>query len=157
MNQRPKSSQVQARTPACPLVALRGIPGRTASLFAFCVVFASMLLAPISDAATELRFGGASGLAGSTGKLSVELQSDVLVAGLELDILFDASVLTLGSPVAGPGLPNHRIEQADLGPGLKRVIIYSLLNLPFGNGVLLLIPWVASVKPSPRYWCLSGR
>ena len=67
------------------------------------------------------------------------------VVAMQADVVFADDVLTTGTPASGTALRGHELASSQPVPGTKRLLVYSLVNSLFTNGVVASIPF--SVAP----------
>lgn len=111
---------------------------------------ALVMLAAVDAVGGERRLsvGDVAGQPGLTLALPVEISSyDELVAA-QFEILYDASVLSLGEVVTGPALAGHVVASREISPGVRRVVVYSRAGQPLRNGVAVnLLITVSATAP----------
>lgn len=91
-------------------------------------------------AASEFALGQVVGVPGSTVSVPLNFSSTTPVVAAQFDILFDAARLSAG-PITSPGPFGQVIDFHTPSPGIRRVVVYSLLNAPFESGPLLNVPF----------------
>jgi len=87
-------------------------------------------------AGPALNVGDASGVAGSTVIVPNYFTTDTNIVALQYDLIYDPSILTAGPSVGADALANHLLDSSSFGPGIRRVLVYSLTNARLTNGVL---------------------
>ena len=83
-----------------------------------------LLWCVIAQATTTLSIGsGSVDQSGTYVSLPVTLTSDVPVSGLQFDVSFDATYLSVGTPSSGVALGTHVLSYATLAPGQLRIVV----------------------------------
>ena len=93
-----------------------------------------------AKAEPRLSVGTVRGFPGVTVTVPLHLKyatnDPINVVALQWDVVFDPALASSG-PVAGGGaLHGHLVKSRELGPGLKRVLIYALDNAVITNGTV---------------------
>jgi uncharacterized repeat protein (TIGR01451 family) len=91
--------------------------------------------APCWSQQAVIDVGTASGNAGSTVSLPIDLSTDQAIVALQLDLTFAASVVTPTGATIGGSASNHLIASASAGGGY-RIVIYSPTNAALASGRL---------------------
>ncbi|MBI3416749.1 MAG: hypothetical protein HY043_15780 [Verrucomicrobia bacterium] len=92
-------------------------------------------------AGPELTIGNALGDGTAATLLPIAFKSDVPIAALQFDVLFDE--LQLGSEPALISVmaTNQVVVSSEFSPGTLRIVIYSPRNAPLPNGNILALPF----------------
>lgn len=91
-------------------------------------------------AATQITVGQGTGDR-DPGLVPVMFASDTQVTAVQIDIAYDSTQLISGSPLPGAVALRHAIGSSEPTNGIRRVVIYSMSNLPLTNGVMLQLPF----------------
>jgi len=94
------------------------------------------LLTITARAEPTLSVGNTFGVPGSTGIVPNVFTSDTNIVALQYDLIFEPARLTAGPATGGDALANHLLGSSSPGPGIRRVLVYSLSNARLTNGVL---------------------
>ena len=107
------------------------------SLSSVCLLASSLLSI---DAATDLSGGNGTGVPGGTATLSVNLSTTADLVGIQLELVYDASVLNLLTIGPGSALGHdHVVDSAVIDSGIHRLLVYSDDNLAIGDGELVVV------------------
>ena len=102
-----------------------------------------------AHAIPRVSVGAVRGFPGTTINVPVSLifaSNDLRnVVAMQADVVFADDVLTTGTPASGTALRGHELASSQPVPGTKRLLVYSLVNSLFTNGVVASIPF--SVTP----------
>ncbi len=84
----------------------------------------------------ELTLGTVNARRGQTAEVPLSFLGDGAAVALQVDVAFDPAVLGTPTAAGGVALGGHAVRSRVLAPGRLRLVIYSPLNAPLGNGVL---------------------
>ena len=84
----------------------------------------------------ELTLGTVNVLRGETAEVPLSFLGDGAAVALQVDVAFDPAVLGVPAVAGGVALGGHALRSGVVAPGRLRLVIYSPLNAPLGNGVL---------------------
>src|SRR5262249_29913827 len=73
---------------------------------------------------------------GSSVSVANSLSSNTNIVAVQYDVLFNASLLSSDSVVAGNVLNGHVLASSLLNPQTRRVVLYSMSNAQLTNGIL---------------------
>jgi hypothetical protein len=76
----------------------------------------------------------------TTVRLPISLRSDIPAVALQFDLSYDPTRLRSAVPAPGSALAGHALESTELGPGSRRILLYSLANAPLGSGTIASLP-----------------
>src|SRR5687768_7729305 len=91
-------------------------------------------------AATEFSLGQVTGQPGSTVSVPLNFSSSTPVVAAQFEILFDPARLSAG-PITASGPFGQVVDFSTPSPGLRRVVVYSLINTSLDPGLLLNVPF----------------
>ncbi len=121
------------------------------SLHAYSIATMSLLLllalgAAPARAGLEIVVGSGLVDPGDSVDIPVSITTDVSVVAVHLDVSFDPTYLSVGSPVAGDVFDDHQVVSHVSSEGVLRMVVYSLTNGTLGTGTLVTLPF--SVDPA---------
>lgn len=113
-------------------------------------VFALVLgVFAMSASAGSLRVGTVRGFPGVTVEVPVSLQFGPNelrdVVALQADVWFDASGVSDGTPTNGLLLSQQVLASSQPAAGTRRLLVYSLANAPWTNGLVANIPFTVGL------------
>jgi hypothetical protein len=107
-------------------------------------------MASWAQAAPELAVGTVRGSPAATVSLPLYFTAGgTAVAGLQLDLRFEAARLGSGTPAPGSALSDHVLFHSVPEAGTFRAVLYSLARAPLSGGVLMSVPLTISASASP--------
>ena len=109
-------------------------------------------------AAPDINIGSVSGLPGAVVNIPVTITNDGSASALQLDIQYNATQLTTGSPVAGNAINGQSVGSSTPSTGLLRIVIIpSQTNTLIGTGTLVTIPFtINATATSSQSLTISG-
>jgi uncharacterized repeat protein (TIGR01451 family) len=117
------------------------------TVFALLLLFVSIPFNLMAQ--PDLLIGSGSGLPGDTLQIPVNLTADGTVVGLQLDLQYDAGLLSPGSAVGGSALSGHSFATSIPSQGIYRVVIYSVASATLGSGTLVTVPFAIETTALP--------
>ena len=134
----PFAASVELRGPARP--RRRALPGVAFGTGRALLAAAWLIgLSPLTQSATGLSAGRAVGVPGGLATLRVDLTAESPVVAAQFDLLFSPGLAEGAATDPGDGASSHHLVSADIAPGVRRVVVYSLDNRPLVNGALAQI------------------
>jgi len=126
--------------PRRALFSCRGLrPARAWRVWALCALSSAAAARP-----AELVLGEVTGAPGGTVVVPLFLSSPDPVAAYQVDLLFDAMVLTPQAPVGGPQLGGAQVDSSQVTGGQLRLLVHSSTNAPLAGGILVEVPFVVA-------------
>src|SRR5438093_1048986 len=89
---------------------------------------------------TQLMVGNVRGAPGSTVSVPIQFASDTTVVAAQFDLVYEATSVSAGTAAGGSAVVGHSVKSSEASAGVRRVVVYSLENAQFQNGVLVTIP-----------------
>lgn len=89
-----------------------------------------------------LKLPDSNGGPGSVFALPIDLEGSSPITAIQLDVLYTATHVTLGTPFTASETTNHQASSQDLSTGAKRVVIYSPTNSLLPKDAVLDLPMV---------------
>lgn len=118
-------------------------------LLALCLLLMTGLAAMPAMAAPDLFAGTGSGEPGQSVLIPVTVDTDGSVAALQLDLSFDASLLSVTGSVAGGALADHVFDWQEVAPGQVRLIFTTASASALSNGVLATLTLLIDDEAEP--------
>lgn len=78
--------------------------------------------------------------------VALSFRTDTPVTAVQFEIAFDASRLIPVATAAGLVASRHIVASSEPAPGIRRVVVYSMSNVPLTNGILANISFVRRSK-----------
>jgi cohesin domain-containing protein len=103
---------------------------------AFAVTLALAFASAPAMAVQDLTIGTATGLRGQTVTIPLSHTGDGSVVAFQVDVTYDPAVLGSPEVSTGPNLSGNLLRSAVVSSGRLRLVIYSPVNGPLGNGTL---------------------
>lgn len=124
------------------VIGLVRLVGRVGLLW-FCVV-----RGVCSGAETSVAVGSGPGYPGRTTEIPVLLRNGTNVIAGQVDMAFNVSRVSVGSPVATARVGNHVVKSREIAPGVRRTLIYSASNAVIAgtNGAIVQMPFTISPR-----------
>lgn len=112
------------------------------------VALVSLLSCLCGRAEPKLSVGSVSGYPGLTATVPIFFKASSNtppnVVALQADVAFNTALLSSGPATAGPALGNRVLDSNEPQPGVRRILVYSLNNLPLTNGIIARIPFTVA-------------
>jgi len=93
-----------------------------------------------ADAAPDIAVGEKQGSAGETISIPIDFTANGNCAHIQLDLSYDSSVLTPGTPTGESASSGHVVDSSVISPGHLRFVVYSFSNAQLGSGRLINLP-----------------
>ena len=100
-------------------------------------------------AQSVLSVGAGAGKPGYATTVAVSLTSSPVATALQVDLVFDAAVLTAGAPLAGSALADHVLASSVPQPGTLRLVVYSPTNALLSAGEVAEVPFTVAAAAAP--------
>ncbi len=128
----------------------RVTPLRLSLLFVFALL--ALLSPPRVAAQPDLAGESVQGPPGGTVTVPFNWTTGQNAAVLQFDLVWDDSVLALGTPGGGSALVSHSLDWALVGPGRARITVVTASVTPLGSGLLASVPFTIadSAPPGPQ-------
>ncbi len=104
---------------------------------------AALALTTSASAVTTLTIGELELQGGTSAAVPVEYQSDVSVAAVQMDVLFDPAAYSAATATAGTQAESFRVDSRLVEAGRLRVVVGAPNNAPLGNGTVFRVPLTA--------------
>ncbi len=104
------------------------------------LAFALLAAALTGAHAADLRVSSLALAPSGSGSLRLDLSGVQPVVGVQIDLVYPASELALGTPQGGAALDNHVLKSAEIAPGRRRFLVYSGRNQILRGGTVVEIP-----------------
>jgi len=122
------------------------------------VLSMTVLLSTSSWAQPDLQLGSATGMQGETVTIPVNFTNNGSVVGLQFDVQFNTTQLTVGTSAGGAALSPHLLHWSTPSAGTLRVLIRpditpSLPNV--GNGEVVSVPFTIKAGAVPGTYDLT--
>jgi len=105
----------------------------------------SLLSCLCGRAEPNLFLGSVSGYPGLTATVPLFFKESSntppRVVALQADVAFNPALLSSGAAVPGPALGKRVLDSNEPRAGVRRILIYSLNNVPLTNGMIARIPF----------------
>ena len=99
---------------------------------------------------SALTGGSGRGVPGGQAVVSISLNSDPPIAGIQFELKEESEHLILSEIALSSVLvPEHRMVSNEVLPGVHRAVIYSPGNTPLGNGEILLLTFLIGQNAPP--------
>src|SRR5262245_13635910 len=89
------------------------------------VLLLCLIFAPPALAGTIFSMGNEQGYPGTTVPVPVAIRNSNSIVAAQFDLSYNAAKVTPGDLLASPRLTNHLIRSRQIGPGVRRTVVYS--------------------------------
>jgi len=103
----------------------------------------------VVSAARELAIGSGDAGLGQTLEVPITYLGEAATVGLQVDLFFDPTLLSSGTPSAGGALVDHLLSATLVAPGQLRLLIDSPSQAVLGDGVLAILPMTVATDAQP--------